>query len=108
MPVKKRALGRGLDALFGTASAPVLSPKPMDASVRWLAVGLLRTNPFQPRKHFDVEKLEELATSIAERGILQPLIARNTVHGYEIVAGERRWRAAQKIGLAEIPVIVRD
>ncbi|MDI3281045.1 MAG: ParB/RepB/Spo0J family partition protein [Bacillota bacterium] len=65
-------------------------------------------NPYQPRKHFDEEKLEELAASIKEHGVLQPLLVRRVGSGYQLIAGERRWRAAQRAGLAEVPVLVRE
>jgi ParB family transcriptional regulator, chromosome partitioning protein len=113
MSVKKRALGRGLDAVFGAASpAPTAIAVPAhsetSSSIRMMAVGLLAANPYQPRQHFHSEKLEELAASIAEKGILQPLIIRRNGPSFQIVAGERRWRAAQRAGLTEVPVIVRD
>lgn len=110
MSVKKRALGRGLDALFGAQSAPdpAASAPPATTPLRTLSVVQLRPNPFQPRHHFRPEALEELTASIQEKGILQPLIVRQTGDDYQIVAGERRWRAAQQAGLMEVPVIVRE
>ncbi len=110
---KKRALGRGLDALLGVeepVEAPVATqPEPPAANgVHRVAVLDLRPNPFQPRSHFRDEALDELTQSIQENGILQPLVVRPTSNGYEIVAGERRWRAAQRAGLAEVPIIIRD
>lgn len=71
-------------------------------------LGQVRPCPFQPRKDFPPEALEELAASIREQGILQPLIVRPSAQGYELIAGERRWRAAQTVGLKEVPVIVRE
>ena len=68
----------------------------------------IRPNPYQPRKHFDEEKLNELAVSIKEHGIFQPIILKESVHGYEIVAGERRFRAASIVGLEEVPAIIVD
>nr|WP_246248729.1 ParB/RepB/Spo0J family partition protein [Sphingomonas hominis] len=73
-----------------------------------ISVGAISPHPEQPRRHFDETKLEELAASIAERGIIQPIVVRPHGHGYQIVAGERRWRAAQRARLHEVPVVVRD
>jgi ParB family transcriptional regulator, chromosome partitioning protein len=107
MLAKKRALGRGLDSLLG--SDPVESPTAADSAAGDLnlAVATIRPNPFQPRKHFDPDKLEELAASIKKNGILQPLIVRRMGSDFEIVAGERRWRAAQRAGLTAVPAIIR-
>ncbi|MGB8957141.1 MAG: ParB/RepB/Spo0J family partition protein [Tumebacillaceae bacterium] len=101
--MNKRAggLGRGLDAIFQS------NPK-ADEPVNTVAVQELRPNPYQPRLVFDDEKLAELSQSIQEHGIIQPLIVRAAVRGYEIVAGERRWRAAKLAGLAEVPIVVRN
>jgi ParB family chromosome partitioning protein len=109
----KRGLGRGLSALMadlGTdlAKEPEAPPPRPD---RTLPVESIRPNPDQPRRHFDEAALEELAASIQARGIIQPLIVRPDPRDparFEIVAGERRWRAAQKAGLSEVPVLVRD
>jgi len=96
------ALGKGLGALlpeFGQAEPRTL-----------LYCGLeeIIPNRSQPRKHFDESKLQELAESIKEKGILEPLIVRRVDQGYELIIGERRWRAAQKAGLKEVPVIVKE
>ena len=101
--MNKRAggLGRGLDAIFQS------NPK-ADEPVTTVAVQELRPNPYQPRLVFDEEKLAELTQSIQEHGIIQPLIVRAAVRGYEIVAGERRWRAAKLAGLTEVPIVVRN
>lgn len=120
-PSRKRpsGLGRGLNALFGDVAveAPVLaSPgaaKPAPASgeaVQHVAVGSIRPLPGQPRRHFDETAIAELADSIAARGLLQPIIVRHAPEGegYQLVAGERRWRAAQRAGLHQIPALVRD
>jgi len=117
----KPALGRGLGALLGgvpavgkppaATSAPVMAPPPaVDASERVQRVTLGRIRPcsFQPRKDFAPEALRELADSIKEQGIVQPLIVREHAGQLELIAGERRWRAAQLLGLAEVPVIVRE
>jgi ParB family transcriptional regulator, chromosome partitioning protein len=111
-PSRRRpsGLGRGLSALLGE----VEREQPIDASgasgegVRLIAVADIRPHPDQPRRHFDEEKLEELADSIAERGVLQPIVVRKVGGHYQIVAGERRWRAAQRARLHEIPALVRD
>ncbi len=116
---KPAALGRGLSALFGEASTdmPAMAPPPSvqtpDAprSVTKVAVELLSASPYQPRRHFDDEALNALTASIAARGIIQPIVVRQHPikdGQYEIIAGERRWRAAQRAGLHEVPVVVRD
>ncbi|MCL6283488.1 ParB/RepB/Spo0J family partition protein [Ruegeria sp. 2012CJ41-6] len=106
---KPRGLGRGLSALMAdvTPEPPtaVSSPRRSDMNV---PIEKLRANPDQPRRSFSQENLDELAASIREKGILQPLIVRARDEGYEIVAGERRWRAAQMAQLHEVPVLVRD
>jgi len=105
-----RGLGKGLSALLGEAPT---SPPPAEAAnrsgVREVEIARIGPNPNQPRSHFDEEALAELADSIAERGILQPiLLRRNGEEAFEIIAGERRWRAAQRAGLHSIPAVVRD
>ena len=103
-------LGRGLSALMGDLAReePVAADAAPSAGVRMLAVGALTPHPGQPRRHFDEAALEELAQSIAARGLIQPIVVRPRGDGYQIVAGERRWRAAQRARLHEVPVIVRD
>jgi ParB family transcriptional regulator, chromosome partitioning protein len=102
---KRPALGRGLSALIPDApphaSAP--SARPLDVDV-----DLLKPNPFQPRLAMDEGKIEELARSIRANGIIQPIVVRKGESGYEIIAGERRWRASQRAGLLKVPVVVRD
>ena len=90
-------LGRGLNALLGEISreAPIGGAE-APAGVRMLPVGSLTPHPNQPRRHFDDTLLDQLAASIAERGLIQPIVVRPHGHGYQIVAGERRWRAAQR------------
>jgi ParB family chromosome partitioning protein len=113
-------LGRGLNALFGDAAveAPVLAtpggaakaaPVSGDA-VQHVPVGSIRPLPGQPRRHFDENAIAELADSIGLRGLLQPIIVRRSPdgEGFQLVAGERRWRAAQRAGLHQIPALVRD
>ena len=103
-------LGRGLSALMGDIAReePVTGGAPNAPGVRTLPVGSLSPHPGQPRRHFDDAALDELATSIAMRGLIQPIVVRPHGHDYQIVAGERRWRAAQRARLHEVPVIVRD
>ncbi|MHB8519194.1 MAG: ParB/RepB/Spo0J family partition protein [Limisphaerales bacterium] len=110
----KPALGRGLGALLG-GSPPRAGavPGPATASdahdrVRRIALGRIHPSPLQPRKDFPAEALQELADSIREQGIVQPLLVRARNDDFELIAGERRWRAAQMVGLAEAPVIVRE
>ncbi|MFY7809147.1 MAG: ParB/RepB/Spo0J family partition protein, partial [Fimbriimonadaceae bacterium] len=133
----RRGLGRGLSQLRGDAgpepapkpstpstkkskakeaketkatkvTAPEATPAPASTSPSLLPVASLHPNPRQPRSHFDEESLEDLARSIREHGVLQPILARLVGEGkYEIIAGERRWRAAQRAGLTQVPVMVR-
>jgi ParB family chromosome partitioning protein len=98
--LKKVTLGRGLNALIPTEKEGY--------SYTLINVGEIKPNAFQPRKDFDERAIEELASSIQENGILQPLIVRKTEGQYEIIAGERRWRAAQRAGLTRVPVIIKD
>ena len=116
----KRRLGRGLDALLGGKShhtptavpvavaqpVPVAEPSPQPVTL--LAVDEIRRNPFQPRSEFDEESLNELAKSIGLHGVLQPVLVRKTDKGYQLIAGERRWLAAQRAGLKEVPCRVMD
>jgi len=107
----RSGLGRGLSALLGDAvvEAPVNGEGgAVPAGVRTLPVSAMKPHPGQPRRHFDEGKLEELSRSIAQRGLIQPIVVRPHGHDYQIVAGERRWRAAQKARLHEVPVIVRE
>jgi ParB family chromosome partitioning protein len=105
MGEKRPALGRGLSALL---PEPVVSPAaPADQPLE-VEVDRLRPNRFQPRAAVDHDRLQELARSIRANGVIQPIVARRAGEAYEIVAGERRWRAAQLAGLARVPVIVRS
>ncbi len=98
--MKRQALGKGLDLL--------LPPTPVSSTALIeLDLDRIQPNPLQPRLRFEPGKLEELATSIKENGVLQPIVVRRSGGGYEIVVGERRWRAAQNIGLERIPAIVQ-
>ncbi|MGY0557420.1 MULTISPECIES: ParB/RepB/Spo0J family partition protein [unclassified Lysobacter] len=109
---KKRGLGRGLEALLGPKAGATVLEAGIGDSLRYLPVDALAPGKYQPRKHWDEDKLEELAESIRAQGVIQPIVARETrEHGgktYEIIAGERRWRASQLAGLDEIPVVVRE
>ncbi|WP_242138045.1 MULTISPECIES: ParB/RepB/Spo0J family partition protein [unclassified Sphingomonas] len=110
-PKPRSGLGRGLNALMGDLAReePVGGPQAgASPGIRSLPVGSLTPHPGQPRRHFDEGALEELAQSIAQRGLIQPIVVRPHGTGYQIVAGERRWRAAQRARLHEVPVIVRD
>jgi ParB family chromosome partitioning protein len=99
----ERRLGRGLGALLGDSATAEARPAPAH-----LTPEQLRPNPYQPRRVFDPEALSELAESIRVHGILQPIVVRAMSDGYEIISGERRWRAAKQIGLLTVPVVVRD
>ena len=106
MVEKRPALGRGLSALIPDSPLPA----PTSAADRSLEIDtdLLRPNKFQPRTHMDEERIEELSRSIRANGIIQPIVVRKVEKGYEIIAGERRWRAAQRAGLLKVPVVVRE
>jgi len=102
MATKRMALGKGLGALlpeFGQGESKTLL---------YCGIEEVFPNPSQPRKQFDESRLQELAESIREKGILEPLLVRRTDQGYELIVGERRWRAAQKAGLREVPVLVKE
>ncbi|MCC2980763.1 ParB/RepB/Spo0J family partition protein [Sphingomonas sp. IC4-52] len=104
-------LGRGLGALLGDIArddSPTDTNGSPPVGVRMIPVSAIAPHPDQPRRHFDEDALNELAASIAERGIIQPIVVRPHGHTYQIVAGERRWRAAQRARLHEVPVVVRD
>lgn len=106
-----KGLGKGLSALLGDSLRPKAETGPGEADgagVREVEIGRITPNPDQPRSHFDEASLNELAQSIAERGVLQPILLRPAGDGFEIIAGERRWRAAQRARLHTIPAIVRD
>jgi ParB family transcriptional regulator, chromosome partitioning protein len=99
---KPRGLGRGLGALLG--SEPEVSAEPSSE----IPLDRIRPNPRQPRKHFDPVALAELTESIRASGVIQPIVVRRAGEGYELIAGERRWRAAKEAGLDRIPAVVRD
>ncbi|HEY4528906.1 MAG TPA: ParB/RepB/Spo0J family partition protein [Luteimonas sp.] len=110
-PAKKRGLGRGLEALLGPKAAeeaPALEARPGD-TLRTLPVDALAPGKYQPRRHMDPAKLTELAESIRVQGVIQPIVVRQLPdRTFEIIAGERRWRASREAGLAEVPVVVRE
>ena len=108
-----KGLGMGLQALLGEAARPAPAPgsaksSPSRGGVREIEISRIRPNPEQPRVQFDEDALDELAQSIRERGVLQPILLRSTGDGFMIIAGERRWRAAQRARLHAIPAIVRE
>jgi len=133
MAAKKRGLGRGLEALLGPAAqanlqepatvadngaapvpalkaVPAAEPAPAEAgALRTLPVDIIQRGKYQPRVDMHQESLQDLADSISEQGVVQPIVVRGIGEGrYEIIAGERRWRAAQLAGLHEIPAVIRD
>ena len=122
MAAKKRGLGRGLDALLGSAKrqerpapelkavpVPEVVDTPADGSLRALPVDVIQRGEYQPRVDMHQESLQDLADSISAQGVVQPIVVRSVGENrYEIIAGERRWRAAQMAGLHEIPAVVRE
>lgn len=114
MESKRRALGRGLEDLFNNEpieynkmESKILEETPKENIID-LSLDELRPNPYQPRKVFDEKALQELSSSIKEHGVFQPIIAKKSIKGYEIIAGERRVKASKLAGLKTIPAIVRD
>ena len=101
--MNRKALGRGLGALLSSDSTIDLGPEPTEVDVDLIVPG-----PMQPRTHFDEGSLEGLADSIRSHGIVQPLLVRRQGERYELVAGERRWRAARLAGLSKVPVVIKD
>jgi ParB family chromosome partitioning protein len=108
MTIKRRGLGRGLDALIGETTSVTLETAKAEKTLRQLPLDQIQRSPFQPRVSFKKESLQELADSIRRQGVLQPIVVRPRGEGFELVAGERRWRAAQLAGLQEIPAVVKD
>ncbi len=111
---RRRALGKGLEELFGaevldieTLEEQIVADTPKEEILE-INISELRSNPYQPRKVFDEKALAELADSIKEHGVFQPIIVKKSIKGYEIVAGERRVKASSLAGRATIPAIVRD
>ena len=114
METKKRALGKGLEQLFNSENLDLESfekavyETATNEEIVDLNLDELRANPYQPRKVFKDEALEELANSIKEHGVFQPIIVKKSIKGYEIIAGERRVRASKMAGLTKIPAIIRN
>jgi ParB family chromosome partitioning protein len=101
---KKKALGRGLDALIPDVDKSGLGPEPFF----YCDIDVIRPNPYQPRRHFSTQELTGLSDSIKEKGIIQPLVVRTVPTGYELIVGERRWRAARLAGIKQVPVVVKE
>ncbi|WP_022960826.1 ParB/RepB/Spo0J family partition protein [Halopseudomonas pelagia] len=109
MAVKKRGLGRGLDALLGQSNSAGQANNNQDQQLKELPVDLIQRGKYQPRRDMDPQALEELTNSIRVQGVMQPIVVRPIAEGrYEIIAGERRWRATQQAGLDSIPAVIRD
>ena len=114
METKKRALGRGLEQLFNTENLDInnfekqIYEGASNEEIININLSDLRVNPYQPRKNFDEEALQELSNSIKEHGVFQPIIVKKSIKGYEIIAGERRFRASKMAGKETIPAIVRE
>ena len=114
MAVKRKGLGKGLDSLIpeNKSVKPALKPEKAEESVKtgeqMLKINQVEPNREQPRKHFEEDALLELADSIKQYGVLQPLLVRKRKDYYEIIAGERRWRAAKLAGVKEVPVIIKE
>ena len=123
---KKKSLGRGLDALLGGADTVILTEEQEDSvpvhqtqpikqevgisreTLKQIPIERIKRGTYQPRRQFDKEALQELADSLKSQGMIQPIVLRPRGDGYELIAGERRWRAAQLAGMAEIPAIIRE
>lgn len=107
--MKKKRLGRGLGSLIGNIEEVTkVSDSDMATGMTELGVDQIQRGKYQPRQHFDQQALQELADSITAQGIVQPLVVRPEGLHYELIAGERRWRAAQMAGLQSVPVVIRD
>src|SRR5215831_4824483 len=99
---QRKALGRGLSALLGTSELPI-------EQLREIDIDRILPNSHQPRKNFDEDGLNELADSIREHGVVQPIVVRTLEDGFfQLIAGERRWRASQRVGLTRIPAVIRE
>lgn len=109
MAEKKKGLGKGLEAIFGEDVSTVLEEiQHSGHNSEEIEVKLIHPNPYQPRQHFDQERIDELAMSIKEHGVFTPVLVRKAVSGYQLIAGERRLRATKQVGLERIPAIVLD
>ena len=114
METKRKALGKGLEQLFNSENINFESfereivENAAESDIKEILISEIRSNPFQPRKYFDQEKLQELSDSIKEHGLFQPIIVKKSIKGYELVAGERRTKAAKLAGFDKIPAIIRN
>ena len=115
MSERRNALGKGLEQLFSDDAltfeeleTSIVDEAKKNDEIVEISLSELRPNPYQPRKKFDEEALNELAESIKEHGVFQPIIVKESIKGYEIVAGERRYRASKMLGLEKIPAIIKD
>ena len=105
---RKKGLGRGLTALLGNSDVEAMIEPKSESELRNIDVDLIERGPWQPREHFDEATLQELADSISSQGVVQPIVVRQkSANRFEIVAGERRWRASQKAGLSKIPAVIK-
>ena len=114
METKKRALGKGLEQLFSNSAinfdqveSSIIESTPK-SDINEINLSEIRSNPYQPRKTFDEESLNELAESIKEYGVVEPVIVKKSIKGYELIAGERRCKAAKIAGLVKVPAIIKD
>jgi len=105
--VKRKTLGKGLSALLPDIDS-VMEEEKRGGRANFCNIEDIRPNPYQPRRSFDSEKIEELAASLRANGVIQPLVVRERPDGYELIAGERRWRAAFKAGLREVPIVIKN
>ena len=114
METKRKALGKGLEELFNNENINFsdvekeIVENASESDIEEIPISEIRSNPYQPRKRFDEEKLKELSESIKEHGLFQPIIVKKSIKGYELVAGERRTKAAKMAGFDKIPAIVRN
>lgn len=111
---KRKALGKGLEQLFNSEPMSFDSfeheivETTSKSDILQIPISEIRSNPYQPREHFDPEALQELAESIKQHGVIEPIIVKKSIHGYELVAGERRTKASKIAGLETVPAIVKD
>ena len=114
MENKRKALGKGLEQLFNSEQINFdkieqnIVESTSENDIKHIPVSEIRSNPYQPREHFDEDALNELAESIKEHGVIEPIIVKKSIHGYELVAGERRTKASVIAGVKTIPAIVKD